>query len=51
MIAHQDKNNKTNHFFKSLILIYQLNIQIQIFLIIGNLYSADLITGISSIKK
>ena len=33
------------------IVIYKQNIQIQISLIIGNLYSADLITGISSIKK
>ena len=32
-------------------MIYKLNIQIQISLVIGNLYSADLITGISSIKK
>ena len=38
-------------FFKTSILIYKLNIQIQISLVIGNLYSADLITGISSIKK
>ena len=35
-------------FFKNFILIYLLNIQIQVSLIIGNLYSADLITGISS---
>ena len=32
-------------------MIYKLNIQIQISLVIGNLYSADLITGISSIKN
>ena len=38
-------------FFLNFILIYKLNIQIQISLVIGNLYSADLITGISSIKK
>ena len=37
--------------FLNFILIYKLNIQIQISLIIGTLYSADLITGISSIKK
>ena len=37
--------------FLNFILIYKLNIQIQISLVIGNLYSADLITGISSIKK
>ena len=36
-------------FFWNFILIYKLNIQIQISLIIGNLYSADLITGISGI--
>ena len=40
-----------NDFFLNFILIYKLNIQIQISLVIGNLYSADLITGISSIKK
>ena len=33
------------------ILIQRLYVQIQISLIIGNLYSADLITGISSEKK
>ena len=38
-------------FFLNFILIYKLNIRIQISLVIGNLYSADLITGISSIKK
>ena len=38
-------------FFLNFILIYKLNIQIQISLVIGNLYSADLITGISSMKK
>ena len=38
-------------FFLNFILIYKLNIQIQISLIIGNLYSADLIIGISSLKK
>ena len=37
--------------FLNLILTYKLNIQIQISLMIGNLHSADLITGISSIKK
>ena len=31
--------------------IYKLNIQMQISPIIGNLYSVNLITGISSIKK
>ena len=41
----------TTFFFLNFILIYKLNIQIQISLVIGNLYSADLITGISSIKK
>ena len=40
-----------NYFFLNFILIYKLNIQIQISLVIGNLYLADLITGISSIKK
>ena len=40
-----------NFFFLNFILIYKLNIKIQISLGIGNLYSADLITGISSIKK
>ena len=40
-----------DNFFLNLILIYKLNMQIQISLIIGNLYSADLITGISSMKK
>ena len=39
------------YFFLNFILIYKLNIQIQISLVIGNLYSADLITGISSITK
>ena len=38
-------------FFLYFILIYKLNIQIQISLLIGNLYSAGLITGISSVKK
>ena len=38
-------------FFLNFILIYKLNIQIQISLVIGNLYSADPISGISSIKK
>ena len=33
------------------ILIYRLNMQMQISLIIGNLYSACLITGISSEKN
>ena len=32
-------------------LICKLNMQIQISLIIGNLYSADPVTGISSIRK
>ena len=41
-------NNNDN---KNFILIYKLNIKRQISLIIGNLFSADLITGISSIKK
>ena len=43
--------NTCHFFFKNFIFIYRLNIQIQISLVIGNLYSADLITGISSIKK
>ena len=47
MYHHHDDDN----FFLNFILIYKLNIQIQISLVIGNLYSADLITGISSIKK
>ena len=37
-------------FFLNFIMIYKLNIQMQISLIIGTLYSADLITVISSIK-
>ena len=37
-------------FSKNFILIYKLNIQIQISLIIGNLYSADLITGIPVLR-
>ena len=37
-------------FFPNFILIYKQNIQIQISLIVDNLYSADLITGISSLK-
>ena len=41
----------TIYFFLNFILIYKLNIQIQISLVIGKLYSADLITGISIIKK
>ena len=40
-----------NNFFLNFILIYELNIKMQISLIIGNLYSANLITGIFSIKK
>ena len=38
-------------FFQNFLLIYKLNIPIQISLIIGYLYSVDLITGISSIKN
>ena len=38
-------------FFLNFILIYKLNIQIQVSLIIGNLYSDNIVTGISSIKK
>ena len=38
-------------FSLNFILIYKLHMQMQISLIIGNLYSADLITGISSISK
>ena len=37
--------------FLNLILIFKLNTQIQISLMIGNLYSAGLITGISSVKE
>ena len=36
--------------FENLILIYKLSIQMQISLMIGNLYSADLITCVSSEK-
>ena len=48
---NNNNNNDNNFLFLNFILIYKLNIQIQISLIIGNLYSADLITGISSMKK
>ena len=44
------KVHNDNNFFLNFILIYKINKQIQISLIIGNLYLADLITGISSIK-
>ena len=53
-----NNNNNSNNLllllfssFINFILIYKLNIHIQISLIIGNLYSAGLITAISSIKK
>ena len=39
-----------NDFFLNFILVYKLNIQIQISLVIGNLYEAGLITGVSSEK-
>ena len=48
------RNNDNDYiifFFLNFILIYKLNIQMQTSLMIGNLYSADLITGISSTKK
>ena len=38
-------------FFLNFILMYKLKVQIQISLIIGHLYSANLITGISSMEE
>ena len=38
-------------FFLNFILIYKLNVQIQISVMIGNLYSVDLITGFSGTKN
>ena len=49
MVFDDDDNNDENNFL-NFILVYELNIQIQIYMVIGNLYSAGLITGISSEK-
>ena len=40
-----------NLIFLNFILMYRLNIQIQVSLILGGLYSVGLITGISSGKN